>query len=122
MYKTDFICNYKQHDEEDKEDMYRIQFLQSFDLDKWDENVINSSTEEIYNKFKTNNDLISIINSAKNSEKLMMIKQFIGEDDFTIFKGLFQYDLFDLVHVCLCDLVNSGTIKIINKNNLINNL
>ena len=26
MYKTDFICNYKQHDEEDKEDMYRIQF------------------------------------------------------------------------------------------------
>ena len=46
MYKTDFICNYKQHDEEDKEDMYRIQFLQSFDLDKWDENVINSSTEE----------------------------------------------------------------------------
>ena len=74
MYKTDFICNYKQHDEEDKEDMYRIQFLQSFDLDKWDENVINSSTEEIYNKFKTNNDLITIINSAKNSEKLLMIK------------------------------------------------
>ena len=85
MYKTDFICNYKQHDEEDKEDMYRIQFLQSFDLDKWDENVINSSTEEIYNKFKTNNDLITIINSAKNSEKLLMIKQFIGDDDFTIF-------------------------------------
>jgi len=102
--------------------MYRIQFLQIFDLDIWDDNIINEISNDMYNKVKTNTDIISIINSAKKSDKLTTIKQFIGDDDITIFKGLFQYDLLDLFHLCLCDLVNSNEITTINKDNLINNL
>lgn len=122
MYQTNIICNYKQHDNDDREDMYRIQFLQIFDLDIWDDNIINEISNDMYNKVKTNTDIISIINSAKKSDKLTTIKQFIGDDDITIFKGLFQYDLLDLIHLCLCDLINSNEIKTINKDNLINNL
>ena len=122
MYQTNIICNYKQHDNDDQEDMYRIQFLQIFDLDIWDDNIINEISNDMYNKVKTNTDIISIINSAKKSDKLTTIKQFIGDDDITIFKGLFQYELLDLFHLCICDLVNLNEIKTINKDNLINNL
>tara|TARA_Y100000741_G_C18140449_1_gene512918 strand:- start:372 stop:740 length:369 start_codon:yes stop_codon:yes gene_type:complete len=122
MYQTNIICNYKQHDNDDQEDMYRIQFLQIFELDIWDDNIINEISNDMYNKVKTNTDIISIINSAKKSDKLTAIKQFIGDHDITIFKGLFQYDLLDLFHLCLCDLINSNEIKTINKDNLINNL
>lgn len=120
MYKTDFICNYKEHDEEDKEDMYRIQLLQIFDLQLWDDNVINTEIENIFKKYK--DDLKDILKAAHQSEKLSIIKNVIGSDDLTLFKGLFQFDLCDLIHLCICDLANSNTIKIINKNNLINNL
>jgi len=122
MYQTNIVCNYKQHDEDDQEDMYRIQFLQIFDLDIWDDKIINEISNDTYDNVKTNTDIISIINTAKNSDKLTTIRQFIGDDDITIFKGLFQYDLLDLFHLCLCDLVNSNEIKTINKDNLINNL
>ena len=122
MYQTNIICNYKQHDNDDREDMYRIQFLQIFNLDSWDDNIINEISNDMYNKVKTSPDINSIINSAKKSDKLSTIIQFIGDDDITIFKGLFQYDLLDLFHLCLCDLVNSNEIKTFNKDNLINNL
>jgi len=122
MYQTNIVCNYKQHDEDDQEDMYRIQFLQIFDLDIWDDKIINEISNDTYDNVKTNTDIISIINTAKNSDKLTTIRQFIGDDDITIFKGLFQYDLLDLFHLCLCDLVNSNEIRTINKDNLINNL
>ena len=122
MYQTNIICNYKQHDNDDREDMYRIQFLQIFNLDSWDDNIINEISNDMYNKVKTSPDINYIINSAKKSDKLTTIIQFIGDDDITIFKGLFQYDLLDLFHLCLCDLVNSNEIKTINKDNLINNL
>ena len=122
MYKTDIICNYKQHENDDQEDMYRIQFLQAFDLDIWDDKIINDITYDMYDKVKDNADISLIINAALKSEKLTTIKQFLGDDDITIFKGLFQYDLFDLFHLCLSDLANSNVIRVINKDNLINNL
>lgn len=122
MYQTNIICNYKQHDNDDQEDMYRIQFLQIFDLDIWDDNIINEISNDMYNKVKTNPDINIIMNAANKSEKLTTIKQIIGNDDITIFKGLFQYDLLDLFHLCLCDIINSNEIKTINKDNLINNL
>ena len=99
-----------------------IQFLQIFDLDIWNDNIINEISNDLYNKVKNNPDIKTIINNAKKSDKLTTIKQFIGDDDITIFKGLFQYDLLDLFHLCLCDLINSNEIKTINKDNLINNL
>ena len=122
MYKTDFICNYKDHDTMDQEHMYQIQLLQSFNLNKWEDETINDIMDKLFNDLKKNKELINIINVARKSEKLTTIKQFIGDDDFTIFKGLFQYDLFHLIHLCICDLVNLKEIRTFNKENLINNL
>ena len=41
MYNTEFVCTYKQHDEDEKDDMYRIQLLQVYNLDRWDDDMTN---------------------------------------------------------------------------------
>ena len=40
-YDSSFLCTYKNIDDDD---LYRIQFLQAFKLDNWDDKLINSST------------------------------------------------------------------------------
>jgi hypothetical protein len=122
MYNTKFVCTYKLHDNDDQDDMYRIQLLQAYSLEKWDDDVINNIMKTLFDKHISNKEFHDIILKAKKSEKLNNIKLYIGDDDYTLFKGLFQYELFDLIHLCICDLEKSAEISEINKNNIINNL
>lgn len=122
MYNTDFVCTYKQHDEEEHDDMYRIQLLQVYNLDRWDDDVINNTKASIFNKYKDNLDMNEILNKARDSDKLSNIKLCIADDDLTIFTGLFQYELFNLIHLCICDLEKSSKISALNKSNILNNL
>jgi len=122
MYNTDFVCTYKQHDEEEQDDMYRIQLLQVYNLDTWNDDVINNTKASIFNKYKDNLDMKEILNKASDSDKLSNIKLYIGDDDLTIFTGLFQYELFNLIHQCICDLEKSSEISALNKSNILNNL
>tara|TARA_B110000483_G_scaffold26798_2_gene32302 strand:+ start:2855 stop:3226 length:372 start_codon:yes stop_codon:yes gene_type:complete len=123
MYNTDFVCTYKQHDEEeDQDDMYRIQLLQVYNLDRWDDDVINNTKASIFNKYKDNLDMKEILNKARDSDKLSNIKLCIADDDLTIFTGLFQYELLNLIHLCICDLEKSSKISALNKSNILNNL
>jgi hypothetical protein len=123
MYNTDFVCTYKQHDEEeDQDDMYRIQLLQAYNLDTWNDTIINNTTSSIFNKYRDNLDMKEILNKARDSDKLSNIKLCIADDDLTIFTGLFQYELFNLIHLCICDLEKSSDISALNKSNILNNL
>ena len=122
MYNTDFVCTYKQHDDEDQDDIYRIQFLQVYNLHTWDDTVINNTITSIFNKYVDNLDMKDIVNKGRDSDKFSNIKTYIGDDDLTIFKGFFQYDLFDQIHLCICDLEKTLEISPLNKSNLINNL
>ena len=122
MYNTDFVCTYKQHEEEEQDDMYRIQLLQVYNLDTWNDTVINNTTASIFNKYIDNLDMKEILNKASDSDKLSNIKLYIGDDDLTIFTGLFQYELFNLIHLCICDLEKSSEISTLNKSNILNNL
>ena len=122
MYNTDFVCTYKQHDDEDQDDIYRIQFLQVYNLHTWDDTVINNTITSIFNKYVDNLDMKEIINKGRDSDKFSNIKSYIGDDDLTIFKGFFQFDLFDQIHLCICDLEKTLEISPLNKSNLINNL
>ena len=122
MYNTDFVCTYKQHDDEDQDDIYRIQFLQVYNLHTWDDTVINNTITSIFNKYVDNLDMKDIVNKGRDSDKFSNIKTYIGDDDLTIFKGFFQYELFDQIHLCICDLEKTLEISPLNKSNLINNL
>ena len=54
MYETDFICTYQYIKEDDSEIIYRSQLLQAFGLENFEEEKINSITEELYEKYKNN--------------------------------------------------------------------
>ena len=110
-------------DEEFTDDLYQIQLLQAFNLDKWDDALINNLCYELYivlmkpetifrdiiEKGKQNRDIKNIYDSIIQDNGDKDTK---GEDDHTkgeddhdsiIFALLFTYDFFDLFHKCICE-------------------
>ena len=104
LYQTDFICTYKHMDEEFTDDLYQIQILQAFNLEKWDDTVINNLCFELY-ILLTKSDTIfrDIIEKAKKNRDIKNIYESVidKEDEDTdkiIFTLLFTYHYFDLFH------------------------
>ena len=118
-------------DEFSRNQMYRIQLMQAFNLEECDDDIINKIIKSLYIRFEgldrfntildtamTNTYLIEIFNvfdgNDKNANKAVYKKEFF----FTL---LFNYEHFDLLHRCICDQINKGMImnetyeKIINK-------
>jgi hypothetical protein len=120
MYTTDFICTYKMMtSDEDKEHLYRIQMLQAFNIEEWNDKVIEETMNELLQKVRGNEQFRFILDTAKVSPKLGMMltlayqRQQEKEDkiDAYIFIMLFNYDYFDMFHRCICEHINEGRIK-----------
>jgi len=98
-------------DDEDKNDLYRIQFLQAFDLNNFNEDILNKKLMQLYDKVKECNQLKEIIEEySKVNQNMCKI---------VIFAFLFSYDFFDLFHKCLIDFFNFNVILENTKNDLI---
>jgi hypothetical protein len=127
---TDFICTYKMMtSDEDKEYLYRIQMLQAFNIQEWNDKIIEETMNELLQKVRHNEQFRFILDAAKVSPKLGMMMTLAyqrhqeKEDkiDSYIFIMLFNYDYFDMFHRCICEHINEGRItretyeKIMNK-------
>lgn len=117
LYQSDFICTYKLMDDEFTDDLYQIQILQAFNLEKWDDNVINNLCFKLYTLL-TKSDTIfrDIINTAKKNLNIKnvydsVIKNGIEDDDKIIFALMFNYDYFDLFHKCICEYFLNGKVS-----------
>lgn len=106
MYQHDFICTYKLHSPEDQPEMYRIQLLQAFELSAWDNEAMDKGTKEIFDRVGSHPDVKAIIDKARKSKCCESVIMLVDSNDFTIFTTLFQYDLFDLLHRCICDVLS----------------
>ena len=122
MYSSDFLCTYKLLQGDDQDDMYRLQFLQAFQLEKWDDIEIEKKTKLLYETIKKKSAIEDIIKKLKQSDKFKFIVRLVGDDEYSTFKILFMFELFDLAHKCFCDILNNGIINIDNKNILLNNI
>jgi len=122
MYICDFICTYKMMDnDDDRNDLYRIQILQEFGLHCYDDAGLNKKIEELYYHMK-----------EKEKECCAQLKEIIEESykvnqhicvcDMLVFTFLFSYDYFDLFHKCLIDFFTHGRILEETKNNLIDKI
>jgi hypothetical protein len=117
MYNTEFIVKYKMIEEEliekmnneneeyTKEDIYDIcnhlyqhELLSVFQVNDIDEIFIKKKIDLLWDTIKENSEIIAIINTYK--ERMAMYS--IGYTDENIFVGLFNYDLFYLIHMCIC--------------------
>ena len=116
LYQTDFICTYKLMDDEFTDDLYQIQILQAFNLERWDDNNINSLCFELYTLLTNSNSIFrDIIEKAKTNINIKNIYDSIIDkddenDDKIIFTLLFTYDYFDLFHKCICEYLRNGKV------------
>ena len=135
-YQTDILCTYKQlEDEYDQEELYRIQFLQIFNLEDYDDTLVNTITKELYEKIikndeNQNKDFREILNKAKGNNELAFMLAIIcpdGEKDneyeLTLFRLLFKFEYFDLFHKSISEyLRNNGVISFNTKDKILNAL
>jgi len=73
MYQTDFICTYKLIEEEYKDDLYRFQLLQAFDLADWDAEIIHTICEELYESLIILPSFRNILEKAKETADIKEI-------------------------------------------------
>ena len=117
MYQADFICTYKlMDDDSDQDQMYRIQLLQAFDLNEWNDAVIDTTITELYAKLSDLPIFKEIFKKARENRYIMEMLDLLrlnGEenlDDDIIFHLLFKYEFFDLLHRCIVDYLLNNTI------------
>jgi hypothetical protein len=126
-YQTDFICTYKLMEDEFSQDyLYRVQLLQAFGLERWDDDKINIITNDTFNKIKYTDIFREIIETAnKNKEMTTLLTILCNEDnninqDELVFELLFKYEFFDLTHKCLCEQLRDGRVCETTKDALLN--
>ena len=115
-------------DQEAQDQLYRIQLQQAFNLEQWDDAKINSILEELLpTLLSSSNDFKKIFDKAKENKNIVEVLTNTGlldednenSNDDIIFKMLFTYDYFDLVHWCLCNYLRNGHVKQLHLDNLL---
>jgi len=95
-YITDFVCTYNLIEDSDESNLlYQIQFLQAFNLVSFDDKIINKITEDLYEKYKNNAEILKLMESTNT---------YIIDDKLTLFMMCFGYDTFHLIHSILCSI------------------
>ncbi len=127
MYQTDFVCTYKllKHDT-DQEQLYRLQFLQAFGLNGWQEDKINLMITDLYMVLSRTAEFNEIFSKARENKNIIeMLSMFIPDQlvtDDIIFNMLFKFEYFDLLHRCIVDYLLNNNVAEKYKNKLLNAL
>ena len=113
-YHADFICTYKLMDnDDDRNDLYQIQFLQAFGLRQFNEDEMSENVLQLYHELKDCNEIQEILEEGVKANPQMNMTHAI------MFMCLFSYDFFDFFHKCLIDYFTSGSILEESKRNMI---
>ena len=115
MYNIEYVCSYMDDDvfveTDDVNDIekefirhciYRQDLLNLFQLEIFDENVLNKNIDKIYNKIKHNPDIVKCVTT---------IGEQLGVDNDTSFMILYSFDYMYLTHMCVCELLNIGEVS-----------
>ena len=124
MYQTDFICTYKLMDGEiDQEGLYRLQLLQAFNLEQWNDEIFSDTIVDIFSKMNTNTnkEFYLILEKARKNPSLTEMCELldIPETEDFIFTMLFKFEYFDLLHRCIIDYLTHGSISEKHLNNML---
>ena len=103
MYNTLLKCTYNNVSYVDQEDQYRIEYLNAFNLEEFDDKQINQGVDALFERLKHSPELTKCMTKSAagfgNCEHLH-----VG------LMGLFAFDYFYLAHPCICEFLENGTI------------
>ena len=114
MYNTLLKCTYNNVSYVDQEDQYRIEYLNAFNLEEFNDKQINNEVDALFERVKKSPELAMCMTKSAAT--------FFSEDLYVGLMGLFAFDFFYLAHPCICDFLESGTITEKNINALLSAL
>ena len=122
MYDTSFVCTYHLIDDsESSDDLYKLQFLQAFGLEDWDDDTIGKELDLLYSEMQTS--LASFVNEKlQQNEQFKQLAGLSGCSEETAFCFIFGYDTFYLAHKCVCEMRRNGNISDEARDALLNKL
>ncbi len=122
LYNIEFICTYQEiDDEEDSDDLYRIQFMQAFNQQKWEDNDINHIVENLYETIGKTHEISVCLEKIIADKDLGQILNYVEANKYgTAFQFLFGYKYFSQMHRCICDFLTTGKIEKSSYENLLN--
>jgi hypothetical protein len=110
-YDITLRCSYKSEDKTD--DDYRKDLLTAFKLTEWNGDKVNATCESLWHK----------MSHDSNFCKLMEKSPFYNADDIiTSFMGLFNYDQFDIIHDCICEVLIKNELSTTEYNNALSRM
>lgn len=134
-YNTNYLCKYKNVDEinnyknisktinndididiDIENELYRLDLLNIFNINSYNDSKITSTIDNIYEQFIENNQNIQITkfrNIMKSVSKL-----FMSTDEKFGLTILFSYEYLDNTHKCICELIQTNNINEKTLNNL----
>jgi hypothetical protein len=115
MYNTLLKCTYNNVSYVDQEDQYRIEYLNAFNLEEFDETQINNEVDALFERLKNSPELTKCMSKSAAG---------FGTPEYLHvgLMGLFAFDYFYLAHPCICDFLETGTITDQNINALLSAL
>jgi len=109
MYNTQIKSTYKDLDNGTEEsanlaeDKYFKEFLQIFGVDNYCDDTVNTIIQGLNEKMIENENMVELLKK--------MASTFMSEDPEIGLMVGFSYHYFFLMHPCICDLLESGTIS-----------
>lgn len=108
-YDNTFMCTYKEIDDDE---LYRIQFLQAFKLEKWDDILVRAKIVKLFATMNTQfTNLIEKMQTQPSILSHMLL--FLGNhpEKIDVFQCLFCADVFQEMHLCITDIITYGEIN-----------
>ena len=97
----DFACTYQLiEDYNDSFMLYKVQFLQIFNIEEYDDKLINNKVENLYSNIKDNEIIKKLIANNK-----------YYTDNLAIFMLYFRYDTLYIFHKILINILNKKNIS-----------
>ena len=115
IYNSEFICTYKyfEDDESISHICYQQQLLQAFNMDKFDDNILENNIKTLYFFIEKSDKIQEIITFLSNDMNQEIFNLFNDKDSsttidkFSIFHILFSYDYFYLFHKYISIFINN---------------
>jgi len=101
MYNIDFECKYYL---EKSDELYRTEILKAFEMDEWDDKIMNDKMDTLYHHIKDCDFVTDLIKKLKENKEFSVFMYFISQDggDDAVFRIIFNFDYFHLFHSVLC--------------------
>jgi len=98
--------------------IYECEILSAFDMDTYDDKILNDKIYNLYNYFSHIRNEYPDIHNILNLAEEISLKYLLQKDEIQGFMILFSFDFFHITHICICDIFNNEPFGFISCNNL----